>query len=76
MIVAGEASRTAVHRAGDRVLVIQPDGLRRTGHELEARVAGLARALEQQGLRGRRVGLRFWNSAAASDHSQASAAAC
>ena len=65
MIVAGEASRTAVHRAGDRVLVIQPDGLRRTGHELEARVAGLARALEQQGLRGRRVGLRFWNSAAA-----------
>jgi acyl-CoA synthetase (AMP-forming)/AMP-acid ligase II len=65
VIIAGGASREAVHQAGDRVLIIQPDGVRRTGHELEARVAGLARALDRQGLRGRRVGLRFWNSAAA-----------
>jgi acyl-CoA synthetase (AMP-forming)/AMP-acid ligase II len=65
MIVAGRASREAMRQAGDRVLIIQPDGVRRTGHELEARVAGLARALDHHGLRGRRVGLRFWNSAAA-----------
>lgn len=65
MIIAGGASREAMHRARDRVLVVQPDGPSRTGGELEAAVTGLARALDKRGLRGRRVGLWFWNSAAA-----------
>lgn len=65
MIIAGGASREAMLRARDRVLVVQPDGPSRTGDELEAAVAGLARALDRHGLRGRRVGLWFWNSAAA-----------
>jgi acyl-CoA synthetase (AMP-forming)/AMP-acid ligase II len=65
MIVAGEASREAIRRAGDRILLLQPDGVRRRAGELEARVTALARALEQAGLRQRRVGLWFWNSAAA-----------
>jgi acyl-CoA synthetase (AMP-forming)/AMP-acid ligase II len=65
MIVAGAASREGIHRAADRILLIQPDGVRRTGRELEARVAALARALDSHGLRGRRIGLWFWNSAAA-----------
>lgn len=65
MIVAGERSREAIHQAAERVLLIQPDGVRRTGHQLESRVCGLARALGNQGLGRSRVGLWFWNSAAA-----------
>jgi acyl-CoA synthetase (AMP-forming)/AMP-acid ligase II len=65
MIAAGAASREAIHRAADRILLLQPDGVRRTADELEARVTALARALDRHGLRRRRVGLWFWNSAAA-----------
>jgi acyl-CoA synthetase (AMP-forming)/AMP-acid ligase II len=65
MIVAGEGSREAIHTAAERVLLIQPDGVRRTGRQLESRVTGLARGLERHGLGRGRVGLWFWNSAAA-----------
>jgi acyl-CoA synthetase (AMP-forming)/AMP-acid ligase II len=65
MTVAGAASRAALRAAGDRVLLVEADGPSRTGRELEARVQALARALADRGLGGQRIGLWYWNSAAA-----------
>jgi fatty-acyl-CoA synthase len=65
MTIAGAASRAALRAAGDRVLLLEADGPSRTGRELEARVQALARALVDRGLGGRRIGLWYWNSAAA-----------
>ncbi len=64
-MIAGQASRQAVAAAGDRVLLIRPDGHEATGREVEARTTGLALALHEHGLAGQRVGLWSWNSAAA-----------
>jgi len=64
-MIAGEASRRAVESAGDRVLLISPDGHGATGQELLARTNGLALALQQHGLASQRIGLWSWNSAAA-----------
>ena len=65
-MIAGEASRSAIASAGDRVLLIShPDGRNVTGREVEAETAGLALALQRAGLAGRRVGLWSWNSVAA-----------
>jgi acyl-CoA synthetase (AMP-forming)/AMP-acid ligase II len=64
-MIAGEASRGAIRSAGERVLLISPDGPGVTGHELEARTAGLAMALHRRGLSGQRIGLWSWNSRAA-----------
>ena len=65
MTAAGAGSRAALRAAGERVLLVEADGPSRTGRALEARVEGLARALAGRGLTGRRVGLWYWNSAAA-----------
>jgi fatty-acyl-CoA synthase len=65
MIVAGGESRAALRAAGERVLLIDQDGPTRTGRSLEARVTALARALWDQGLRGRPIGLWYWNAPAA-----------
>jgi acyl-CoA synthetase (AMP-forming)/AMP-acid ligase II len=65
-MIAGEASRRAIASADDRVLLISaPDGRSVTGREVEAETAGLALALQREGLAGRRVGLWSWNSVAA-----------
>lgn len=64
-MIAGQESRRAVTAAGNRVLLIRPDGHEATGQEVEARTTGLALALRQQGLAGQRIGLWSWNSAAA-----------
>jgi acyl-CoA synthetase (AMP-forming)/AMP-acid ligase II len=64
-MIAGEASRQAVASAGDQILLIEPDRRTATGREVEARTGGLALALAQHGLAGRRIGLWSWNSAAA-----------
>jgi acyl-CoA synthetase (AMP-forming)/AMP-acid ligase II len=65
-MIAGEASRRAIASAGDRVLLISdPDGRSVTGREAESATAGLALALQREGLAGRRVGLWSWNSVAA-----------
>jgi acyl-CoA synthetase (AMP-forming)/AMP-acid ligase II len=61
-MIAGQASRQAIASAGDRVLLIRPDGPGVTGRELEARTAGLAMALQQRSLAGQRIGLWSWNS--------------
>ena len=65
MTIAGAASRAALRAAGDRDLLVEADGPSRTGRELEARVQALARALVDRGLSGQRIGLWYWNSAAA-----------
>jgi acyl-CoA synthetase (AMP-forming)/AMP-acid ligase II len=67
MTVAGAASRTALRTAGERVLLVEADGPSRTGRSLEARVQALARALLDRGLGGQRIGLWYWNSAAAAE---------
>lgn len=64
-MIAGAASRRALASAGDRVLLIGPDGRGATGREVEGRTAGLALALRRRGLAGQRIGLWSWNSAAA-----------
>jgi acyl-CoA synthetase (AMP-forming)/AMP-acid ligase II len=64
-MIAGQASRQAVASAGDRILLIGPDGHTATGRELETRTNRLARALQLHGLAGQRIGLWSWNSAAA-----------
>ncbi|MGH3419296.1 MAG: class I adenylate-forming enzyme family protein [Streptosporangiaceae bacterium] len=64
-MIAGQESRRAVTAAGDRVLLIRPDGHEATGREVEARTTRLALALHQHGLAGQRIGLWSWNSAAA-----------
>ena len=64
-MIAGQESRRAVASAGDRVLLIRPDGHEATGREVGARTTGLALALSQHGLAGQRIGLWSWNSAAA-----------
>ncbi|MGH3151214.1 MAG: AMP-binding protein, partial [Streptosporangiaceae bacterium] len=64
-MIAGQATRQAIASAGDRVLLIRPDGHRVTGTELHARTAALAQALRQHGLAGQRIGLWSQNSAAA-----------
>ena len=64
-MIAGQVTRQAVAAAGDRILLIRPDGHEATGQEVEARATGLALALGKQGLAGRRIGLWSWNSAAA-----------
>jgi acyl-CoA synthetase (AMP-forming)/AMP-acid ligase II len=64
-MIAGQASRQAVVAAGDRILLVRPDGHEATGHEVEARTTGLALALSRHGLAGQRIGLWSWNSAAA-----------
>ena len=65
MTIAGAASRAAVRSAGERDLLVEADGPSRTGRSLEARVQALARALVDRGLSGQRIGLWYWNSAAA-----------
>ncbi|MDF2744931.1 MAG: long-chain-fatty-acid--CoA ligase, partial [Actinomycetia bacterium] len=65
MTIAGAASRAALRAAGERVLLVEADGPSRTGRSLEARVQALARALVDRGLSGQRIGLWYWNSAAA-----------
>jgi len=64
-MIAGEATRQAVASAGDRILLIGPDGRGVTGREVEARTTGLALALYNHGLAGQRIGLWSQNSAAA-----------
>jgi acyl-CoA synthetase (AMP-forming)/AMP-acid ligase II len=64
-MIAGQESRRAVTAAGDRVLLVRPDGYEATGREVEARTTGLALGLSQHGLAGQRIGLWSWNSAAA-----------
>lgn len=64
-MIAGRASREAITSAGERVLVIRPDGHRVTGSELLARTQALALALHGAGLAGQRIGLWAWNSGAA-----------
>jgi acyl-CoA synthetase (AMP-forming)/AMP-acid ligase II len=64
-MIAGQATRQAVAAAGDRILLVRPDGHEATGQEVEARTTGLALALGKQGLAGQRIGLWSWNSAAA-----------
>lgn len=64
-MIAGQATRQAVASAGDRILLIRPDGHQATGQEIEARTTALALALGKQGLVGQRIGLWSWNSAAA-----------
>lgn len=64
-MIAGQATRQAVAAAGDRVLLVRPDGSEATGQDVQARTTGLALALSQQGLAGQRIGLWSWNSAAA-----------
>ena len=64
-MIAGEATRQAVASAGDRILLIWPEGRSVTGKDLEARTAGLALALQNHGLAGQRIGLWSQNSAAA-----------
>src|SRR5207253_2262893 len=64
-MIAGEATRQAVVSAGDRILLIGPDGRSVTGRDLEARTTGLALALQNHGLASQRIGLWSWNSAAA-----------
>jgi len=64
-MIAGRASREAIASAGDRVLVIRPDGHRVTGSELLARTQALALALRRAGLAGQRIGLWAQNSGAA-----------
>jgi len=64
-MIAGQASRQAVMAAGDRVLLVRPDGHEATGREVQARTTGLALALGKHGLAGQRIGLWSWNSAAA-----------
>jgi fatty-acyl-CoA synthase len=65
MTVAGAASRAALRAAADRVLLVEADGASRTSRALEQRVESLARALVDRGLSGQRIGLWYWNSAAA-----------
>jgi len=64
-MIAGQATRQAVAAAGDRILLIRPDGHQATGQEIQARTTGLALALGEHGLAGQRIGLWSWNSAAA-----------
>ena len=64
-MIAGQVTRQAIAAAGDRILLIRPDGHEATGQEVEARATGLALALGKQGLAGQRIGLWSWNSAAA-----------
>lgn len=64
-MIAGKVTRQAIAAAGDRILLIRPDGHETTGQEVEARATGLALALGKQGLAGQRIGLWSWNSAAA-----------
>jgi acyl-CoA synthetase (AMP-forming)/AMP-acid ligase II len=64
-MIAGQATRQAVASAGDRILLIGPDGRGATGRDIEARTTGLALALLKHGLAGQRIGLWSWNSAAA-----------
>jgi acyl-CoA synthetase (AMP-forming)/AMP-acid ligase II len=65
MTIAGAASRAALRAAGERDLLVEADGPSRTGRSLEARVQALARALVDRDLDGQRIGLWYWNSAAA-----------
>jgi acyl-CoA synthetase (AMP-forming)/AMP-acid ligase II len=64
-MIAGQETRQAIASAGDRILLIGPDGRSVTGREVEARTAGLAVALQKHGLAGQRIGLWSWNSTAA-----------
>lgn len=64
-MIAGAASRQAVREADERVLLVGAQGLRRTGRDLDQRVAGLAQALLARGLQGRRIGIWYWNAPAA-----------
>ncbi|HUA31048.1 MAG TPA: AMP-binding protein [Streptosporangiaceae bacterium] len=64
-MIAGSASRRAVAAAGDRVLLIAPDGRTATGREVEDATLRLAVALARHGLAGQRIGLWSWNCAAA-----------
>jgi acyl-CoA synthetase (AMP-forming)/AMP-acid ligase II len=64
-MIAGQATREAIASAGDRVLLIRPDGRRVTGAELMASTQALAVALRRAGLAGQRIGLWSWNSGAA-----------
>lgn len=64
-MIAGQATHQAVAAAGERILLVRPDGHEATGQEVEARTTGLALALGKHGLAGQRIGLWSWNSAAA-----------
>jgi acyl-CoA synthetase (AMP-forming)/AMP-acid ligase II len=56
------AMRAGLRRAADRPLLRTSDGRSLTGAELEDRIGSLARALDERGLRGRRIGLWHQNS--------------
>jgi acyl-CoA synthetase (AMP-forming)/AMP-acid ligase II len=64
-MIAGQATRQAIASAGDRILLIGPDGRSASGQEIETRTTGLALALQKHGLASQRIGLWSWNSAAA-----------
>src|SRR5437899_69352 len=64
-MIAGQATRQAIASAGDRILLIGPDGRSASGREIGARTTGLALALQKHGLASQRIGLWSWNSAAA-----------
>lgn len=71
MLIAGDAVRRALSRAGDRPLLLDPTGQARTGDELAERIARLAGALAARGLVGRKIGLVFRNGFAAFESSLA-----
>ncbi|MFC7547987.1 class I adenylate-forming enzyme family protein [Plantactinospora sp. GCM10030261] len=64
-VVAGAGHRAALLAAGDRPVLIDPDGRRRSGLDLAERVDRLTGALSVSGLAGRRIGLWYRNSVAA-----------
>jgi acyl-CoA synthetase (AMP-forming)/AMP-acid ligase II len=61
----GPGVRSALRRAGDRVLLTEIDGHTRTGLELAQRIDCLAGELTDRGLAGERIGLWYTNSIAA-----------
>jgi acyl-coenzyme A synthetase/AMP-(fatty) acid ligase len=63
--IAGELAYRGLLLAGAKPVLTTQDGETRSGHELIERVASLAGQLGASGLRRRRVGLWYWNGAAA-----------
>lgn len=64
-VPAGRATRRALREAGDRTLLVDAEGARRSGDQLADRVNRLVGALASRGLAGRRIGLWYRNSFAA-----------
>lgn len=65
VLVAGNASRSALAAARDRVLLTDVEGETRSGTQLTQRIASLAGVLATHDLVGRRVGLWYRNSLSA-----------